>query len=198
MHSATSLNAMPSPFAPTRSRRHVVQPEHHVPATHDDRVAVGGRQDVVPRTSSGPRSSCASIGQRHVHRHLVPVEVRIERRATPTDAAGSPCLDQHRLECWMPRRCRVGDGQQHGMLADHFLRMSRLRPAPLHQALGGLDVRASPRSWSLEKMNGLTARRLLLRNPHWCRRRFGPTTMTERRVVDPLPRGSDETGPACP
>jgi hypothetical protein len=42
-------------------------------------------------------------------------------------------------------------------------------------------VEASPRSCSLEKMNGLNnSSAIFFGNPHWCRRSVGPTTMTER------------------
>ena len=81
--------------------------------------------------------------QRHVHRHLVAVEVGVERGADQRMQLDRLALDQHRLERLdaeaVQRRRAV---QQHRMLADHlFEDVPDLRSLALDHALGGLDGR---------------------------------------------------------
>ena len=123
--------------------RHVVEPEHHVLRRHDDRVAVGGRQDVVRRHHQRARLELRLDRQRHVHGHLVAVEVRVERRADQRVQLDRLALDQHRLERLdaeaVQGRCAV---QEHRMLADDLLEdVPHLRSLALDQALRGLDGR---------------------------------------------------------
>ena len=115
---------------------HVVQAEHDVLRRHDDRLAVGGRQDVVRRHHQRARFQLRLDRQRHVHGHLVAVEVGVERGADQRMQLDRLAFDQHRLERLdaqaVQRRRAV---QQHRMLADHLfedvphLRPLRARPA---------------------------------------------------------------------
>ena len=79
--------------------------------------------------------------QRHVHRHLVAVEVGVERGADQRVKLDRLAFDQHRLERLdaqaMQGRRAV---QHHRMLADHlFQDVPHLGTLLLHHPLGGLD-----------------------------------------------------------
>ena len=139
--------------------RHVVKTEHHVLRRNDDRVAVRRRQDVVRRHHQRARFQLRLERQRHVDGHLVAVEVGVERRTHERMQLDRLAFDQHGFERLNPEamqgRCAV---QQHRMLADDLLEdVPHFRSFAFHQALGGLDGRGSPRSWSFEKMNGLNS-----------------------------------------
>ena len=134
---------MPSPLRADALARHVVEAEHDVLRRHDDRIAVGGRQDVVRRHHQRARFELRLERQRHVHGHLVAVEVGVERRADERVQLDRLAFDQHRLERLdaqaVQRRRAV---QQHRMLADHlFEDVPDFRALALDQALGGLDGR---------------------------------------------------------
>ena len=108
---------------------------------HDDRLAAGGRQDVVGRHHQHARLELGFQRQRHVDRHLVAVEVGVEGGADQRMELDRLALDQHRLEGLdaeaVQRRRAV---EQHRMLADHlFEDVPHLRPLLLDHALGGLD-----------------------------------------------------------
>ena len=100
---------------------HVVQTEDDVLRRHDDRVTVGGRQDVVRRHHQCARFELRFDGQRHVHGHLVTVEVSVERGTDERMQLDGLTLDQHRLERLdaetVQRRCAV---QHDRVLANDF------------------------------------------------------------------------------
>ena len=102
--------------------RQVVEPEHHVLRGHDDRLAVGGGEDVVGAHHQHARFELGLEAQRDVHGHLVAVEVGVERRADQRVELDRLALDQHRLERLdaeaVERRRAV---QQHRVLADHLV-----------------------------------------------------------------------------
>ena len=119
----------------------VVDAEHDVLARHDDRLAVGGAQDVVGGHHQHPRLELRLGRERHVHRHLVAVEVGVEGGADQRVKLDRLALDQHRLEGLdaeaVQRRRPV---EQHRMLADHLLQdVPDLGPLLLDHALGGLE-----------------------------------------------------------
>lgn len=58
---------------------HVVQTQNHVLRRDDDRLAVGWREDVVGRHHQRARFQLGFQRQRHVHGHLVTVEVGVVR-----------------------------------------------------------------------------------------------------------------------
>ena len=121
----------------------VVEAEHDVLRRHDDRLAVGWREDVVGRHHQHARFELRLQRQRHVDRHLVTVEVGVEGGADQRMQLDRLALDQHRLEGLdaqaVQRRRAV---QQHRMLADHlFQDVPDLGPLLLDHALGGLDGR---------------------------------------------------------
>ena len=122
--------------------REVVQADDHVLGGHGQRTAMGRRLDVV-----GGQHEHAGLGlrlgaQRHVHGHLVAVEVGVEGGADQRVQLDGLALDQHRLEGLdaqtVQGRCAV---QQHGMLGDDlFQHVPHVAGAAVDGALGGLDV----------------------------------------------------------
>ena len=115
--------------------RHVVQTEHDVLRRHDDRITVRRRQDVVRRHHQRTRFELRLDGQRHVHGHLVTVEVGVERRTDQRVQLDRLTFDQHRLERLdaeaVQRRRAV---QQNRVLADDLFEdvpdFRRLRARP--------------------------------------------------------------------
>ena len=77
---------------------HVVEPEHDVLGRHDDRLAARRREDVVGGHHQHARLDLRLDRQRHVHRHLVAVEVRVVGDADQRMELNGLALDQHRLE----------------------------------------------------------------------------------------------------
>ena len=131
--------------------RGVVQAEHDVLRRHDDRLAVGGRQDVVRGEHERSRLHLRLERKRNVHRHLVAVEVGVERRAHQRMELDRLAFDQHRLERLdaeaVQRRRPV---QHHRVLPDHlFQDVPHFGHLLLHQALGGLDSGGEPEQLEL-------------------------------------------------
>src|SRR6266699_3448698 len=98
-------------------QRQIIQPQDDVLARHDDRRAVGGVQDVVGRHHQHARFELRLERQRHVHGHLVAVEIGVERRANQRMQLDRLALDQHRLERLDAEAVeRRGAIEQHRML----------------------------------------------------------------------------------
>ena len=76
----------------------VVEAEHDVLRGHDDRLAVGRRQDVVGRHHQDAALELGLQRQRHVDRHLVAVEVGVEGGADQRVQLDRLALDEDRLE----------------------------------------------------------------------------------------------------
>ena len=90
-------------FASTRanSRRRLgreVAAEHDVLRRLGDRTTVRRLEDVVRRQHQQAALELRLERQRHVHRHLVAVEVGVERRAHERMNTDGLALDEHRLE----------------------------------------------------------------------------------------------------
>ena len=120
----------------------MVQAEDHVLGRHRHRTAVSGLEDVVRRQHQDPGLGLRLGRQRHVHRHLVTVEVRVERGADQRVDLDGLALDQLRLEGLdaqaVQRRRAV---EQHRVLADDlFEHVPHDRARALDHPLGGLDV----------------------------------------------------------
>ena len=136
-----SGKTLPSPFAPCLAMRQVVAAEDEVLRRHRERPAVRRRQDVVRREHQDLALDLRLGRQRHVHGHLVAVEVGVERRADQRMDLDRLALDQHRLERLdaeaVQRRRAV---QQHRMVADDLLeRVPDLVLLALDHLLGRLD-----------------------------------------------------------
>jgi hypothetical protein len=79
-------------------QRDVVEAQDHVLRRNDDRRAVGGRQNVVRRHHQDARLKLGFKRERHVHGHLVAVEVGVEGRADQRVKLDRLAFDQHGLE----------------------------------------------------------------------------------------------------
>src|SRR5262249_45411246 len=121
--------------------RDVIKAEHDVLRRHDDRLAVGGAQDVVCRHHQDARFELRLQRERNMHRHLVAVEIGVEGRADERMQLNRLALDQDRLEGLDAEPVqRRGAVQQDRMLADHlFEDVPHLGPLLLDHALGRLD-----------------------------------------------------------
>ena len=112
----------PRPAHSPQHHRQVVEAENDVLRRHDDRRTVGRVQDVVGRHHQHAGFQLRFQRKRHVDRHLVAVEVGVERRADQRVQLDRLALDQDRLERLdaktVQRRRAV---QQHRVLADHLV-----------------------------------------------------------------------------
>ena len=120
----------------------VVRAEHHVLRRRRQRRAVRRRQDVVGRQHQHAGLGLRLGGQRQVDRHLVAVEVGVERVADQRVDLDGLALDQHRLERLdaqaVERRRAV---EQHRVLVDDLLEhVPDLRDHRVDHLLGRLDV----------------------------------------------------------
>ena len=101
--------------------RGVVQAQHHVLRGHDGGLARGGEQHVVGGQHQRARLHLCFHGQRHVHGHLVTVEVGVEGRADQRVQLDGLAFDQDGLEGLdaqaVQRGCAV---EQHRVLLDHL------------------------------------------------------------------------------
>ena len=122
-------------------QRDVIEPEHDVLARHDDRLAVRGVQDVVGRHHQHARFQLRLERQRHVHSHLVAVEVGVEGRTDERMQLNRLALDQHRLEGLDAEAMERGRAvEHHRMLADDLVEdIPDFRLFLLDQLLGLLD-----------------------------------------------------------
>ena len=120
---------------------HVVDAEHHVLRRHDDRLAVRRAEDVVGAHHQHPRLHLSLDGERHVDRHLVAVEVGVERGAHQRVQLDRLALDQHRLEGLDAEAVQGRRAvQQHRVLADDLLEdVPDLGALLLHHLLRALD-----------------------------------------------------------
>ena len=135
----------------------VVDAEDHVLGGNGHGGPVRGGQDVVGRQHQHLRLHLGLHGERHVHGHLVAVEVRVERGAHERVDLDGLALDQDGLEGLdaqaVERRRAV---QEHRMLGDHFFQdVPDLRPLLLHELLGRLDGGGDAPLLELAKDEGL-------------------------------------------
>src|SRR5690606_17296369 len=120
----------------------VVQADDHVLGGHGDRLAVGGLEDVVRGEHQDARLGLGLRRQRQVDRHLVAVEVRVERGADERVDLDGLALDQLRFERLDAQAVQGRRPvEQDGVLGDDFLQhVPHHGPGPLHHAFGALDV----------------------------------------------------------
>ena len=134
----------PLPSRPGPVLGQVVHPQHHVLRRRRDRRAVGRRQDVVRAQHQHVRLHLRLRRQRDVHRHLVAVEVGVERRAHQRVDLDRLAFHQHRLEGLDAQPVQRGRPvEQHRVVLDHVLEdVPDDAVLLLHQLLGLLDRRA--------------------------------------------------------
>ena len=131
--------------------RQVVDPQYDILARNDNRLAVGRREDVVGRHHQAARFELGFQRQRHVHGHLVTVEVSVEGGTDQRVQVDGLALDQHRFEGLNAQAVQGRRPVQHDrVLADHLLEdIPDLGAFLLHHALGGLDRRREPVEFEL-------------------------------------------------
>ena len=131
----------PFTLRPALGLGEVVDAEHDVLRRDGDRRAVRRRQDVVARQHQHRGFDLRLGRQRDVDRHLVAVEVGVERRADQRMDADRLALDQHRLERLDPEPMQGRRAvEQHRMLADDLLEdVPHFRPLQLDHLLRLLD-----------------------------------------------------------
>ena len=123
-------------------RGQVVDAQHHVQRRRDDRIAVRRLEQVVDAEHLLARFLLGRRRQRHVHRHLVAVEVGVEGRADERVDLDGAAFDQDRLEgldAQAVQRRRAVE-QHRVVLDDLFEDVPDLGPHALDDALGALDV----------------------------------------------------------
>ncbi|OIQ83694.1 hypothetical protein GALL_344920 [mine drainage metagenome] len=119
----------------------VVQAQHHVLGGDDGGLAVGGEQHVVGSQHQRAGLHLRFQRQRHVHGHLVAVEVGVEGGANEGMQLDGLALDQHRLEGLDAQAVeRGGSVEHHRMLADDlFQDVPHDRGLGVHFLLRRLD-----------------------------------------------------------
>ena len=100
---------------------HVITAEHDVLCRANHRAASCRAEDVIRRHHQHARFDLRFDRKRYVDRHLIAVEVRVERGANERVKLNRLALDQHGLESLhaepMQRRCAV---EENRMLLDHL------------------------------------------------------------------------------
>ena len=136
----------PGALGVSRLSGHVVKAKHHVLGGDDDRRPVRGREDVVGGHHQGARLELGLDRERYVHRHLVAVEVGVERGADEGMELDRLALDEHRLEGLDAEAVQGGGSvEEDRVLADHLLEdVPHLRAFPFHELLGRLDGGREP------------------------------------------------------
>jgi hypothetical protein len=119
----------------------VVKPEHDVLRRVDDRLAVGGREDVVRAHHEHAGFHLRLDRERHVHGHLVAVEVRVERGADERVQLDGLAFDENGLERLDAESVQRRRSVQHDrVLADDlFEDVPNLGTLLLDHLLGALD-----------------------------------------------------------
>ena len=123
----------------------VIAAHDHVLSGRDDRLTVGELEYVIGGEHEESRLRPRLDRKGNVHRHLVAVEVRVERAAGERMQLDRPALDEHGLERLNAQTVQRGRAvEQHGMIFDHFFEdvpdLALLRF--FYDTLGSLDVLA--------------------------------------------------------
>src|SRR5882762_6266277 len=129
-----------------RLLREEVAAQHHVLRRLGHRPAVRGLEHVVGRDHEHARLGLTLERERHVHGHLIAVEVRVERRAHERMDPDRLAFHQHRLERLdaqaVQRRRAV---QEHRVILDDFFQdLVHLRRLLFDDLLGPLDRLGDP------------------------------------------------------
>ncbi len=122
---------------------HVVQTQHDILRRNDNRLAVGGAEDVVGRHHQHARFELRIERQRNVHGHLVTVKVGVEGGADQRVQLNGLTFDQHRFERLDAQTVQGRRTVQHDrVFADDFFQdIPNFGTFLFKHALGGLDGR---------------------------------------------------------
>ena len=123
--------------------REVIQTDNHVLRRNGQRATMSRALDVVGRQHEHARLGLGLIAQRHMHSHLVAVEVSVKRGADQRMQLDGLAFDKHRLECLdaqtMQGWCAV---EQNGMVDDDlFQNIPHVARTAVDGALCGFDIR---------------------------------------------------------
>ena len=120
----------------------IVGTEHHVLRRHHDGFTVGGFEQVAGGQHEEAGFRLRLRGQRHVHSHLVAVEVRVERGADQRMQFDRAALDQHRLKRLNTQAVQRRRAVEHDRVIfnDDLQRVPHLGAHPFDHLAGGLDV----------------------------------------------------------
>ena len=112
----------PAAFRRLKRLRHVETAQHHIQRGRHYRLARTRRQHIVGAQHHPLCLPHRLLGQRHMHRHLVAVEVRVERRGHQRMQPYRAALYQNRLECLYAEPVQRGRAvEQHGPIPHHIL-----------------------------------------------------------------------------
>ena len=173
----------PLSLAADRHLGEIIEAEHNVLRRRHDRLTGCRREQVVCRQHEKAAFELRLERKRHVNRHLVAVEVGIERGTDqrmeadclPFDEHGEKGLDPEAMQ----RGCAV---EQHRMIFnDRFQNVPHLRTLLLHElfrGFHGLDIASFFELLDDKRFEQLEA--IIFGNPHWWILSSGPTTMTLR------------------
>ena len=183
--------------------REVIGAEHHVLRRRREGIPVRRREDVVRRQHQDPRLGLRLRRQRHVDRHLVAVEVRVEGVADERVHLDRLALDERRLECLDAEPVqRRGAVQQHRVLLDDLLEDVphlgvHLVDVPLRRldVLDDLPLDEPAHDERLEELERHQLRQAALVQAQVRARRRSPSGRSSRRACR---AGSGGSGPACP
>ena len=182
----------------------VVQAQHHVLRGHGDRLRR------APATECCSTHSISIAGfdlrfrrQRNVHRHLVAVEVGVERRADQRMDLDGLAFHQHRLERLNAQAVQRGSAvEQHRVVLDDFFQdVPNHRVLLLHHFLGLLDggaVAALLQPVIDERLEQFERHLLRQAALVQLQLRARPRSPNGRSSPRACPAGSGGSGPACP
>ncbi len=122
--------------------REVIPAEHHIECRSDDRLSGSRLQEVLRGKHDFSTFLSGLVGQRHMHGHLVSVEVRIESGAYHRVQTDRLSLDQYRLKSLngksVQSRCAVK--QDIVVLDDLIEDFVCFLGIGIHHAAGGSDI----------------------------------------------------------
>ena len=124
-----------------RFKAQVIETQHNILARHDDGLAIRRAQDVVGGHHQDARFQLRFQAERHMHRHLVAVEIRIEGGADQRVKLNRLAFNQHRLKRLNAQAVQSRRAvQQHRVFADHFFQnIPHFGTFLFHHPLRGLD-----------------------------------------------------------
>ena len=129
-------------FGATLDHGQVETTQNHIVARRHRWSAIARRKQVGGAHHQDARLGLRWSEQRDVNRHLIAVEVGVERRTHQRVNLNCLALDQLRLERLNPQTVQGGGAvQQHRMLFDHFFQsVPNFRLQAVNHAARGLDV----------------------------------------------------------
>ena len=124
-----------------RFKAQVIQPQHNILARHDNGLAIRRAQDVVGGHHQYARFQLRFQAERHMHRHLVAVEIGIEGGADQRVKLDRLTFNQHRFKRLNAQTVQSRRAvQQHRVFADNFFQnIPNFRAFLFHHPLGRLD-----------------------------------------------------------